>query len=316
MIGAGIAGQTLATAVLGGQIWRDDRKVFLESIRWLKMREGIVRYKKFPLLNTGASLMNTAAAHLTPLILVTFFSSAIVGFFALGHKLLSMPMSLIGGSIAQVFFQRAAVAKCDGNLPFFVGNTLMKLMSLGLFPIMLVMVIGKEIFSVIFGIQWAEAGVYAQILAPWIMIQFISSPISTLFAVLEMQGAGLMFNAVLLVTRVAALMIGGFLNSILISLTLFSVAGAVLYLFLCLFLLKKSGLTMAILISGALQMGIIAFIALFPVVILKGIGAQSLTTVIAGCLSVIIYYVILYFRDEELRKLVAGFLCGPRGFNI
>ena len=307
MIGAGIAGQAVATSVLGGQIWRDDRSVFLKSIRWRLMWMGMKRHKKFPLINTWSALMNTMSASLPTLMLAAFFSSTVVGFYALGYKLLSLPMSLIAGAIGQVFFQRAAKAKNEGTLPLVVERMLLRHVSLGLFPLLLVMVIGKDIFSVIFGNQWADAGVYAQILAPLIMFQYIGSPLSTLFSVLEIQGAGLLFNSILLVTRIASLVIGGFLNSILLALMLFAITGAIMYFGFCLFLLKKSGVSMSMLVSRALQMFVIVVISLLPVAILKGFGAQSLIAVIAGCLSLPLYYLILYLRDDELKKLVADF---------
>lgn len=304
MIGATVAGQAVATSVLGGQIWRDDRKIFLNSICWKEMCKGIVRHKKFPLLNTWSAFMNTTSSHLPPLMLAMFFSSTVVGFFALGHRLLSMPMSFIGSAVAQVFFQRAAAAKYDGTFTLVARNAFTKLLTLGLFPILLVMVAGKELFSFFFGSQWSEAGVYAQILAPWIMFQFISSPISTLFSVLEMQGQGLLFNSLLLATRIASLMLGGLFNSILIALMLYSITGSIMYFSICILILKKSGVNLSMLIKDVLQICTIGFLALLPVVIMKGINAQPLITVLSGLISLFIYYIVIYVCDRDLQYLV------------
>jgi len=103
-------------------------------------------------------------------------------------------------------------------------------------------------------------------------------------------------------------MIGGFYKSIMVALMLFSVTGAIMYLGLCLFILKKSGVSISMLVREVLQSCIIAFIALLPVAILKGFRVQSFIAVIAGCLSLLFYYGILYLHDKELQKLVAGFL--------
>lgn len=308
MIGATVAGQAVATSVLGGQIWRDDRKMFFKSIRWKEMRKGIVRHKKFPLLSSWSAFMNTTSSHLPPLMLAMFFSPVVVGFFALGHRLLSMPMSFIGSAIAQVFYQRASAAKYDGTYDSIVRNAFTKLLTLGLFPILLVMIAGKDLFSFFFGSQWSEAGVYAQILAPWIMFQFISSPISTLFSVLEMQGQGLVFNSLLLATRIASLMVGGLLNSILIALMLYSITGSIMYFSICLFILKKSGLNLSVLIKDISKICIIGFLALLPVVIMRGFGVQPITTVAGGCISMLLYYVVIYFHDRDLRRLVSRIL--------
>lgn len=305
MIGATVAGQAIATSVLGGQIWRDDRKIFLKSIRWKQMREGIVRHKKFPLLSSWSSLMNTISVQLPPLLLAVFFSSTVVGFYALGHRLLSIPMSLIGSSIAQVFYQRAAEARNQGMLHSVVRNTFVRLVALGAFPLILIMISGREIFSVIFGSQWAEAGIYAQILAPWILFVFLGSPFSTLFSVLEMQGTGLFFNVILLITRVASLVIGGLTGSILLALLLYAGTGTIMWGGLCLYLLNKTGLTVKLWYCDVCKIVINAAVSLMPVIFLKFYGTQSLFIVVVGCLSALLYYGLLYFHDEELQKLFA-----------
>lgn len=307
LVGAGIAGHAVATSVLGGQIWRDDGKMFLNTIRWQAMKKGIKRYKKFPMFDSWAALMNAISGHLPPLLLAVFFSSTVVGFYALGYRLLSLPIGLIGGSIAQVFFQRAAVANNDGTLPLVVRKTFLRLISLGSFPLLLVMVIGKDIFSVVFGSQWAAAGVYAQILSPWLLFVFLGSPISTLFSILEIQGSFLLFNSVLLAARVASLVAGGLANSILMALMLYAGTGTVMWIGLCVYLFWKAGSPIRVLVRDVMQAMGIAAIALLPLLVLKGCGVRPLFIVIAGCLSGFFYYTILYFRDEELRKLVAHF---------
>ena len=107
-------------------------------------------------------------------------------------------MNMVGGAVAQVFFQKASEAhNRTGNLSKVVEEVFNRLVSLGIFPILLLTLIGEDLFIVAFGERWAEAGVYMQILGLWIFFQFISSPISTLFAVLEKQNYGLFLQAAL-----------------------------------------------------------------------------------------------------------------------
>ncbi len=310
MIGANIAGQGAVTTVLGWQTWRDDRALFLGSIRWRSMAEGIKRYRKFPLVDSWAGIMNVISGQLAPLMLASFFSPAIVGFYSLGYRLLSMPSALVGGAISQVFFQHAAAARNDGTLSRVAGNTFTRLLALGLFPLLLAMVTGKEMFTVVFGSQWAEAGVYAQILSPWILMNFVSAPMAAIFPVLEMQGNFLLFNTILLGSRIACLLIGGLMNRVVVSLVLFSITGAVLYCLFCLFILNKAGVTTKCVINGSLGPIAIAFAALSPVIIMKICGASPTALVIAGCITAVINYAILFFHDKELKKLLAGRTAG------
>ncbi len=76
---------------------------------------------------------------------------------------------------------------------------------------------------------------------------------------------------------------------------------------LCVYLFWKAGSPIRVLVRDVMQAMGIAAIALLPLLVLKGCGVRPLFIVIAGCLSGFFYYTILYFRDEELRKLVAHF---------
>ena len=75
----------------------------------------------------------------------------------------------------------------EGMLPDWVEKNFRILVNFGMFPMAVMTVIGQDVVVVVFGQQWREAGVYTQILSIWGFFQFISSPMSTLFYVLEKQ---------------------------------------------------------------------------------------------------------------------------------
>lgn len=229
LIGTSILGQVVSTFVLGGQIWRDDRGLFKTSIRWKKMITGLKRYKKFPVIDVWGGLLNTTSWQLPALLLSAFFSPAIVGYYALGTAVIRMPMNIIGGAIAQVFYQRACDAKNKGESSQVVEDVYKRLVAIGLFPMLLLCLVGQDLFSVVFGHNWAEAGLYTQILALWMFFVFISSPLSTLFSVFERQGSALIVHSIIFITRLASLYIGGVLNNVYIALGLFSVTGVFVY---------------------------------------------------------------------------------------
>ncbi len=242
LIGAGILGQIVSTSILGARIWRTDRHVFKSGVRWAGMISGLKRYKNFPVYGSWSALLNTASHQLPAFTLVYFFSPEIVGFYALGQMVISAPMNLVGGSIAKVFYQKASEAHNQtGSLADVVESVFRRLVSLGIFPILLLTLIGKDFFVAAFGARWAEAGVYMQILGPQMFFQFISSPVSTLFSVLEKQHYGLLFNGVLFGARAASLIVGGVTGDVRFTLFLFAGAGVACYSFLCFWLISKAG---------------------------------------------------------------------------
>ena len=309
LIGASVAGQAASTALLGWRIWRADRKLFLGSIRWGKMLTGLKRHRKFPLYSSWSALLNAASLQLPVIMLAVFFSPVIVGFYALGYRVLRVPVELIGNAVAQVFYQRASVAKAGGSLSPIVEKTFLRLISLAVFPFFLIMIIGSDIFLVVFGQKWAEAGAYVQILAPWLFLVFLGSPISTLSTVIEKQEIGLLFNFSLIISRVASLLIGGFLGNIILALVLFSISGTCLWVGLCIYLLFKTGVKVKHVINYLISQFLLSGLFILPVFFIKYVfGASSLLILSVGSIAGILFYLNFFLREEKIRKLAVNFI--------
>lgn len=304
LIGASLIGVFVSTGILGAQIWRDDSAILRRSISWSGMVEGLKRYKRFPLIDSSSALLNTASWQLPAFLLAAFFSPEIVGYYALGFRVLQFPMSLIGGSIAQVFFQRASKAYSDGTLPHFVENVFHSLIAIGIFPILTVTIIGPELFAAIFGEAWIEAGSYAQILSIWAFLWFISSPLSTIRAVLEKQAFGIKINILIFVTRIISLILGGVTGNPVIALSLFAFSGVLVYGYLNVMMLLFSGVRL----KNARKhlFSSLKHFCPFGIILigLKIVNAGSLSIIAVTCISAVIYYVYLMRADSLFRSLI------------
>ena len=94
------------------------------------MIAGLRRHKNFLVYGTWSALLNTASQQLPVLLLAFYFSPKIVGFFALGKTVLSIPLSIVGGAVSQVFFQKASEAhNRSGNLSKVVEEVFKRLVS-------------------------------------------------------------------------------------------------------------------------------------------------------------------------------------------
>ncbi len=304
LIGANFLGHLVSTLILGIQIWRDDRLLFRESVRWRRMVGGFRRYRRFPLFDTVSAVLNALAWQLPVFFLAAFFSPAIVGFYSLGFRILQLPMFFVGGALAQVFFQRAAEAKLEGRLGTLTEGAFRLLVSAGIYPILAVTVVGADLFAVVFGEVWTEAGVYAQILSVWAFVWFISSPLSTLYLVLERQDFGLKVNALNLGTRVVALYVGGLTGDPRIALGLFAVTGIFSYGYLCLNVLNFSGVQLAGVRQFLLQRLALVVPAVAALGILKVLGAGHLTLLLASVVLGLFYYLHLLRTDVQTRRLL------------
>ncbi|MHB1295972.1 MAG: lipopolysaccharide biosynthesis protein [Anaerolineae bacterium] len=299
-IGATLLGLALSTGMLARRIWRDDGRLFRQSVTQQMMRAGALRYRRFALIDVWSGLLNTVSWQLPALTLNWFFSSTVVGYYSLGLRVLQLPMSFIGGAIAQVFFQRAAQANVEGRLGDLVGNTLRTLSGIGFYPVLTLAITGQSIFRVVFGPDWAEAGVYTQILAPWVLLWFISSPLSTVYSVLERQGSFLRLNVAILAARLLSLVLGGVLGSARLGLALFSLSGVITYGYMVLSAVRLSSCQLKL--RSVVHFDIVAFFSIAALIVCAAMSLSDYVVAAAGVLVCSLNLVRVAWHDPALRR--------------
>ncbi|MFP4314545.1 MAG: oligosaccharide flippase family protein [Alphaproteobacteria bacterium] len=229
LIFSALLGKAAMALTLAFRIIRQDGHIILRSISLREMMNGMARHKKFLLFGTWSILLGIGAWQLPILLLGHFFAASVVGFYALGFRILQMPMSLVGSAIGQVFFQTASYAKSQGNLPGIVDTLFKNMVGLFLLPMLVLAIVGQDLFIIAFGAEWSESGLYTQILVPWAFFWFLSAPFTPLFSVLDKQGTQLAWNILNFGTRVGAVVIGGLYEDARLAIILLSIAGFFLY---------------------------------------------------------------------------------------
>lgn len=237
-----IVGQTAGLTNLVCSAGREDRAA-LDRIRSLRIRWAARRYRRFPIYSTWSGLANTSGLQLPLLLFAALFSPAIAGLYVLAHRVLQIPMSLLGQAIGQVFYSNAAEARRESRLDAIVLRTLSGLVRIGFGPIVLLAVSAPELFAFLFGADWREAGVYVQWMAPWLLIVFITSPLSNLVSVMERQLQGLVFQLALLLLRSIAIITGAILGSVLLAVALYSITGLLAWTLFAVWLMHVTSIT-------------------------------------------------------------------------
>jgi O-antigen/teichoic acid export membrane protein len=254
-IGAGLAGSATVGALVISNVlstlfaatyqgWatvRSSGRWMISVARWNSMMAMLRRYSDQPRYNMGAALLNTVSWQLPVFMLAALFSPAVAGQYALGQRVIRVPMSLVGNSISQVFYSRAATARREGTLASLSMAIFSRLVTFGLAPTLFLAVESTTVFALVFGAEWTPAGEYVQVLAFWSFVWFISSPLAQLQIVLEKQRHFLYWNIINFITRFLSLWIGARLGSVNQAFVLFSASGIVLYGYLALYLLEQAG---------------------------------------------------------------------------
>ncbi|MDG1332158.1 MAG: oligosaccharide flippase family protein [Crocinitomicaceae bacterium] len=145
-------------------------------------------YEDFPKVNLPHTMMDVGRELVVAIIILQLFTKADFGLYDHSLRMLRMPLMLAGLAISQVFFQNCAERFNKGEDIFPVVLKAVKvLLLLSIVPFGLVFLFGNDLFAWVFSEKWRGAGEFAQIMAPWFMLNFVASPISFLPLILGKQ---------------------------------------------------------------------------------------------------------------------------------
>ncbi len=237
-----LVGQISGLLVFMTRTWREDRTV-LSKVSLLSMLENARRYSKFPKYSMLGALLDNAAVQMPVLMLSKFYDTHVVGIFSLTFRALNLPMSLIATSFSQVLFQRFVVLQRDNpeRLAPFVLKLFVGLLGLMVPLVAFVWLLGPDLFALVFGESWRQAGDYATVLIFAVAIRFAVSPLSTVLAMDHNIKIGTLWQMIYFVTISSTLFIfrNAGIETFLLAFTLHEVALYSLYLGFIIFGAKR-----------------------------------------------------------------------------
>ncbi len=196
-----IANPSLGIKGLGGLIWSQiigqgiamllllgtaRKAVFSRSGCRTPVRELLRRYIKMPLLNAPNALVDAVRLNGVIVLLGMAYSTATVGQFQQAWMLMQAPVTLITGAISQVFYQKFATAQ-RGQMLRLVKISLAGATAAALVPFLILFFISPWLFPWFLGEQWELAGLIGRTLVPWLLVNVATSPVSTVFIVVNRQ---------------------------------------------------------------------------------------------------------------------------------
>lgn len=230
LVGGQITGQVLATSVLARLIWREDQEL-IRALRPLRSLALAKKYIDFPKYLIVAHGFNTASGQMPVLLLSALFSTTAAGFFTLTQRVMAAPMALIANALGDVFRQEASQAYIHlGHCKAIYQKTFKRLLLISVIPFAVFFFVAPELFGWVFGKPWRVAGEYAQILTPMAFLQFITSPLSSMFVIAEKQKLDLTWQGLLIFLAIASFFLGNFFQSTTAALKIFSLAYSAAYI--------------------------------------------------------------------------------------
>jgi O-antigen/teichoic acid export membrane protein len=152
-----------------GRIWRNARD------HW-----------RYPAFAFPSSLLAQTSQLAPALLVAVLFGPAMAGFYALGQRIVGLPVRMLSEAGSQVFLgEMRDLAHADLRRLFL--RTIILFTGLGLIGMLPVMLFAQPLFVLIFGEAWREAGLLVQLLLPLYLARFVSLPISQLLHALNRQ---------------------------------------------------------------------------------------------------------------------------------
>lgn len=223
-------GQLISVIFLAKSIFSQEKEQVLK-INKKKIYEVVSRYNNFPKYLIVAHGFNTGSSQSPVLLLSSLFATSVSGLYMLTNRVLSAPIALVASAIGEVFRQQASKEYAQtGQCKVIYLQTIKKLILLSFIPFTILFVFSEEIFSLVFGSEWTEAGVISKILMPVFFLRFISSPLSSMFMIAEAQKFDLYWQIALFSLVIVSFLIGNYFSNVYLALYLFSSSYCLMFL--------------------------------------------------------------------------------------
>lgn len=199
------------------------------------------QYSDFPLYRAPQVLLNSFSFAAPTLMFAWAFGSEVAGFYTIAFALLTVPVTLLGKSVGDVFYKEVVERKnSGGNASLFIIKTTRNLLLLGVIPFGLIALFGPNIFTLLYGEAWLTSGDFARWISLWLLMMLVSRPAIAAVPVLGIQAHLLAHEILSLCVRVGVIYLGVLEQSPLQSIIYLSLANAILYGILILYVFLKS----------------------------------------------------------------------------
>jgi O-antigen/teichoic acid export membrane protein len=162
-----------------------DRAV-MKATRMSQIRELAWSHRHYPTYSSGSSLLKSSTQFLPTILLAIFYGPAVAGAFNLAQRILTVPVRLLSNAASQAFLAEAAQRSAADVMRLFI-RTVPRFLVLGCVGMAPILLAGPELFVLLFGEPWRQAGGFAQALVAVQLARFVAVPVSQAFNVFRRQ---------------------------------------------------------------------------------------------------------------------------------
>jgi O-antigen/teichoic acid export membrane protein len=174
--------------------------LFMGHIIRLEIFRSLWKARNFVKFNLPSNILNTSNEQLPPVLLSMVFPESIVGLYAMARNIITIPTSLSGKALGQVFYPKAAKEYRDtGSFNKITWQTFVYSCQLTLFPALFTAAIAGFILPILLGPKWDGIVPFILLLLPMVLLNAVQTQIGIgyVFSILKKQYKILIGNILL-----------------------------------------------------------------------------------------------------------------------
>ena len=175
-----ILGFCFGSAVQSVSLWRSLRHVEWRRSTARHRRAIAARYRRQVMTDVPSTLVAGVVLNIMNVLLLALYSRAEVGYYSLAFRVAVLPLSLISGSLSEVFFQKASASfRAAGTFWNELRFNVLVSASLAIFIFGPLALLARPLFGFAFGRGWLPAADLLILLLPMLIVRFVSLTIQT-----------------------------------------------------------------------------------------------------------------------------------------
>jgi len=185
---ADLPGRLAAAGVLSAAVLSRPKMLNLtqDSTRvWALLK----RYRRFPFISLPAGILGSLSVAFNTVYMLALFDVRTAGLYAVVERGISMPVGVLGNAVAQVY--QGQLSESLRTAPHRAASEFRRLLvsqiKIAVGPAFLLMIFAPTFIPIVLGERWREAGVFCEILTPFLFVSFVSTPFSFVLLLLEKQ---------------------------------------------------------------------------------------------------------------------------------
>lgn len=170
----------------------------LKYVTYKRIKFLLRYYIYLPIYRLPSQFLLKLSSQIPVLYFAFQFGQEPTGQLGLSLSMIGLPMALLGNSTGKAYYAEIAKigSKRKEDILSITKKVTIRLSLLGVIPTIILIFVAPFLFQIVFGAEWEQAGIFTSILAFYLFIQFITSPLVNVFTVFNLQSKFLEINIV------------------------------------------------------------------------------------------------------------------------